>query len=75
MTERQSCLIVDRAVNLAKLKGLDPSSVFCPLIQICDGTTCMFNEPEISKEDTKPIAVEHFYQRLEKKYELGKYKS
>lgn len=74
MTERGSgCQVVDNAQARAHKMGLDASRVFCSLIHICSGNSCMFNgqdtqEPLLPENPLLPLNVtpkDKFYEKLE----------
>ena len=63
------CELLRRAKELAKRKGLDPKSVYCPPDQqaICTGTECL--AAGLGFEASEPAQtnqVQNFYEKVEK---------
>jgi len=42
----ERCELLARAKALAIKKGLDSQKVECPAIEVCEGTSCIFLEPD-----------------------------
>ncbi len=60
MAER--CQLIEKGQRLAKIRGLDTSKVNCPVIQSCDGSSCIYLSSNGSKRATD--GQTRFFRRL-----------
>ena len=62
-----NCELLQGARDLAVQRGLPPSELNCPVLDICEGDFCVYLHNE---DEADTVAIEQFYDRLAKHFAL-----